>query len=199
MPKVLVVEDDLRIMSAIRQQLQVEGFTVLEAADAKEAWQILVEEHPDAALVDLYLRTERDGWGLLGNLRQDGRFVRLPVVVMTGSVGPDAGERAAEMDCGFLTKPFESEELMRALREQMKRSRTAVRVSLHLAGLRVEGTVHVASGRFSDGWEATMAEDRDFLSVTDATLFVPADPEREVPFVQVRKADILAVSPLEGD
>jgi DNA-binding response OmpR family regulator len=198
MPKVLVVEDDLRIMSAIRQELQVEGFTVLEAADAKEAWQILVDERPDAALVDLYLRTERDGWGLLGNLRQDGRFVRLPVVVMTGSVGPEAGERATEMGYGFLTKPFEPAELLRALREQMKRARTAVRVSLHLTGLRVEGTVHVASGRFSDGWEATMAEDRAFVSVTDAVISVPGVPDREVPFVQVRKANILAVSPLEG-
>jgi CheY-like chemotaxis protein len=199
MPKVLVVEDDLRILSAVRQQLQVEGFTVLEAGDAKEAWQILVDERPDAALVDLYLRTERDGWGLLTNLRQDGRFVRLPVVVMTGSVGPEAGERAAEMGCGFLTKPFESADLMRALREQMKRARTPVRVSLHLSGLRVEGTVHVSGGRFSDGWEATMAEERDFVPVTEAVLFVPGTPDREVPFVQVRKADILAVSPLEGD
>jgi DNA-binding response OmpR family regulator len=53
MPKVLVVEDDLRVLAMIRQHLQLEGFSVVEASDAKEAWQLLLEERPDAALIDL--------------------------------------------------------------------------------------------------------------------------------------------------
>jgi DNA-binding response OmpR family regulator len=35
MPKVLVVEDDLRVLAMIRQHLQLEGFSVVEASDAK--------------------------------------------------------------------------------------------------------------------------------------------------------------------
>lgn len=90
MPKALVVEDDLRILALVRQSLQTEGFTVLEAQDSKEAWRILQEERPEAAVVDLYLRTERDGWNFLETVRGDGRFARFPMVVMTGSVGPEA-------------------------------------------------------------------------------------------------------------
>jgi two-component system, chemotaxis family, chemotaxis protein CheY len=195
MPKVLVVEDDLRIVALIRQHLQLEGFGVMEASEAKEAWQLILEERPDAALVDLALRTERDGWNLVTTVRDDGRFARMPVVVMTGSAGPEASERAEAMGCGFLAKPFEPPELMEALREQMKRALRAARVSLVVGGLRVEGTVHLPGGRFSDGWEALMREDRTFLPITDAAI---AGEDDKIPFLEVRKTDILAVHPL-GD
>jgi DNA-binding response OmpR family regulator len=194
MPKVLVVEDDLRIMSMVRQQLQLEGFSVLEASEAKEAWQLVVEEHPDAALVDLALRTERDGWSLVNTVREDGRFARLPLVVMTGMPGAEPADRAAELGCGFLQKPFEPDQLVDVLRQQLKQALHATRVSMHVAGLRIEGTVHLPSGRFSDGWEALMREDRTFVPVTDATM---AGSERPVPFLEVRKADILAVHPVD--
>jgi CheY-like chemotaxis protein len=199
MPKALVVEDDLRVLALVRQGLQTEGFTVLEAQDSKEAWRILREERPEAAVVDLYLRTERDGWNFLETVRGDGRFARFPMVVMTGSVGPEAGERARALGCGFLTKPFEPAELMEVLREEMKRALTAMRVLLHLPGLRIEGTVHLQGARFSDGWEVLMDQDRAFISVADATVSPEGGRESTARFVQVRKAEILAVSPQQED
>jgi CheY-like chemotaxis protein len=198
MPKVLVVEDDLRILSLIRQQLQLEGFSVVEASDAKEAWQLLLEERPDAALVDLNLRTERDGWGLVATIREDGRFARLPTVVMTGSAHPQAADRAAELGSGFLAKPFEAEELVEALRGAMKRALTTARVVLHLAALRIEGTVHLPAGRFSDGWETLMREERTFVPVTDAVISSGNGEATEVAFLEVRKAAILAVHPVDA-
>jgi CheY-like chemotaxis protein len=198
MPKVLVVEDDLRILSLIRQQLQLEGFTVVEASDAKEAWQLLLEERPDAALVDLNLRTERDGWGLVVTIREDGRFARLPAVVMTGSADPQAADRAEELGSGFLAKPFEADELVEALRQAMKRALNTARVMLHLAALRIEGTVHLPGGRFSDGWESLMREERTFVPVTDAVIASGNGEATEVPFLEVRKADILAVHPVDA-
>jgi CheY-like chemotaxis protein len=199
MPKVLVVEDDLRIMSLIRQQLQLEGFAVVEASDAKEAWQMLLEERPDAALVDLNLRTERDGWGLVTTVRDDGRFARLPTVVMTGTADAHLHDRAAELRSGFLSKPFSGDALVETLREEMKRALNSARVMLHLAALRIEGTVHLPAGRFSDGWEALMREDRAFVPVTDAVVAAGSSDDLDVPFLEVRKTDILAVHPIEGD
>jgi CheY-like chemotaxis protein len=198
MPKVLVVEDDLRILSLIRQQLQLEGFSVVEASDAKEAWQLLLEERPDAALVDLNLRTERDGWGLVVTIREDGRFARLPTVVMTGSTDPQAADRAEELGSGFLAKPFEADELVEALRQAMKRALNTARVMLHLAAHRIEGTVHLPAGRFSDGWETLMREERTFVPVTDAVIASSNGEATEVAFLEVRKADILAVHPVDA-
>jgi DNA-binding response OmpR family regulator len=170
---------------------------VLEASEAKEAWQLLLEERPDAALVDLKLRTERDGWGLITTLREDGRFARLPTVVMTGGADAGAADRAAELQSGFLAKPFTGEEMVDSIREAMKRALNEARVMLHLAALRIEGTVHLSAGRFSDGWEALMREERAFVPVTDAVVS-PGDGDTiEVAFLEVRKADILAVHPVD--
>jgi DNA-binding response OmpR family regulator len=198
MPKVLVVEDDLRVVAMIRQHLQLEGFSVVEASDAKEAWQLLLEERPDAALIDLNLRTERDGWGLVGTVREDGRFARLPTVVMTGVEEPHLTDRADELGSGFLSKPFSGAEVVEGLRQAMKRALNTSRVVLHLAALRIEGTVHLPAGRFSDGWEALMREERVFVPVTEATVSAGDSSDVEVPFLEVRKADILAVHPLES-
>jgi CheY-like chemotaxis protein len=182
----------------IRQHLQLEGFSVVEASEAKEAWQLLLEERPDAALIDLHLRTERDGWGLVATVREDGRFARLPMVVMTGVEEPQLAERAAGLGSGFLSKPFSGEEVVQGLREAMKRALNTSRVVLHLAALRIEGTVHLPAGRFSDGWEALMREERIFVPVTEATVSAGDSAEVEVPFLEVRKADILAVHPIDA-
>src|SRR5918999_293663 len=149
MPKVLVVEDDLQVMAMIRQHLQLEGFSVVEASDAKEAWQLLLEERPDAALIDLNLRTEREGWARVATVREDGRFARLPTVVMTGVEEPHLADRAEELGSGFLSKPFSGAEVVEGLRQAMKRALNTSRVVLHLAALRIEGTVHLPAGRFS--------------------------------------------------
>lgn len=85
MASILVAEDDPRILTMVRQRLQIEGFKVLEAGDPQEAWRSLVEDGADAALIDLSLRSDTDGWRLIDTVRGDTRFVRLPIVVMTGT------------------------------------------------------------------------------------------------------------------
>src|ERR687891_593347 len=86
MARILVAEDDPRIVSLVRQRLTIEGFQVLEAGDPQEAWRTLIEDGPDAALIDLSLRNEADGWRLIGTVRDDRRFI--PVTGVTVSM-PD--------------------------------------------------------------------------------------------------------------
>jgi DNA-binding response OmpR family regulator len=85
MARILVAEDDPRVLAMVRQRLQIEGFQILEAGDPQEAWRSLIEDGADAALIDISLRGEADGWRLIGSVRDDGRFARLPIVVMTGT------------------------------------------------------------------------------------------------------------------
>lgn len=85
---------------------------------------------------------------------------------------------------------------MDVLREEMKRALTATRVVLHLPGLRIEGTVHLQGARFSDGWEV---QDRTFISVADATVCPQGGRESTARFIQVRKAEVQAVFPLQED
>lgn len=76
-----------------------------------------------------------------------------------------------------------------------------VGVTILLAALRIEGTVHLTSehSRFSDAWEVLMRDERSFIPVTGVTVSMPdGSNHSEVPFLQVRKADILAVYPADA-
>ena len=197
----MVVEDDLRVLAMVRQYLQTEGFEVWEAQDAQEAWRMLLEKPPDAAVIDLTLRSERDGWGLVGSIRQDTRFSRMPVVIMSGQAAGEVVPRTEELRCSYVAKPFEPDVLVREVREAMRQALRPVQVSLILPSCTVEGTVHVPSEqtRFSDAWETALRDDRLFLPLTDATVRTMEGTETEAEFLEVRKAEIQAVLPLDGD
>jgi DNA-binding response OmpR family regulator len=201
MARILVAEDDPRILTMIRARLHIEGFTVLEAGDPQEAWRSLIEEGADAALIDLTLRSETDGWRLIGTVRDDGRFARLPIVVMTGTPGSEVEEKATSLGCAFLAKPFEPDDMITSLRGIMGAALQKIGVTILLAALKIAGTVHLTSehSRFSDAWEVLMRDERTFIPVTDVTVSMPdgSNPS-EVTFLQVKKADILAVYPTEA-
>jgi CheY-like chemotaxis protein len=200
MPKVLVVDDDVSVLWMIRQRLAIEGYTVVEAQESQEAWRLLSEDLPDSALIDLALRTQEDGWTLISRIREDGRFAHLPVVVMTGMEVPDLEERAADLGCPVLRKPFSPNDLVHAIRDAIRDAMAAVQVALLLPGYSVEGTIYVPGrrGRFSDAWDNVMREDRTFVPVTDATITSTngATVAKEA-FLQVRKESILGVYTLD--
>jgi DNA-binding response OmpR family regulator len=202
MAKILVAEDDPRVMSMVRQRLQIEGFGIVEAGDAQEAWRSLIDEGAEAALIDLSLRSEADGWRLIGTVREDGRFARLPIVIMTGTPRTEVEERVRSLSCAFLAKPFTPDDMIASLRMAMGGALQKVRVTVLLAALKIDGIVHLSSehGRFSDTWEILMADERSFIPVTEVTVAMPdGSNATEVPFLQVKKADILAVYPAEGN
>jgi DNA-binding response OmpR family regulator len=211
-PKVLVVEDDQRIATLVRHILEADGYQHTGVSAAEDAWKELIRQMPDAALIDLRL-PGLDGFSLLERIRGDGRFHRLPVVIITGKHDPDIIQRAASMGAQYIGKPFSARALMDKLREAMERAgeltlppvklraelRTQAVVML-LGEYRVEGKVHVASelDRFSDAWESVVGDPRAYVSLTDAKV-ERHDGRRiaESTFLQVQKADIRAVYPLE--
>ncbi|HEX5948937.1 MAG TPA: response regulator [Actinomycetota bacterium] len=201
MARILVAEDDPRVLAMVRQRLQIGGFQILEAGDPQEAWRSLIEDGADAALIDISLRGEADGWRLIGSVRDDGRFARLPIVVMTGTPRTEIEDKARSLDCSFLAKPFLPDDMIASLRQAMGGALQQVGVTILLAALRIEGTVHLTSehSRFSDAWEVLMRDERSFIPVTGVTVSMPdGSNHSEVPFLQVRKADILAVYPADA-
>lgn len=65
----------------------------------------------------------------------------------------------------------------------------------------VRGTIHLPPevSRFSDAWETVLADRRVFIPVTDAKIMRGDEVVLETPFIHVRKADVRAASPLEGE
>lgn len=115
--KILVVDDEIAIRRLLRNTLERAGYDVVEAADGREAIACAAAEHPGAILLDLGL-PDRDGLSLIPLLRRAG-----DTVVLVVSARDATDEKVAALDLGaddFVTKPFDSEELLARLRVALR-------------------------------------------------------------------------------
>lgn len=205
MLKILVMEDDPSVASLIRHQLEGEGYAAIQASDADAAWGMLLTEDPDGAIVDLWIGGVQAGWNLVERLRKNEALATLPVVVVTGASGAGVDDRARELGCEFLSKPFSAAALVDRLQRAVRLAgrspgRRAVPVVMLVGPHRIRGDVHLPADlpRFTDAWEAVIHDSRDYLPVTDATVTtLDGSPVTEAPFLAVRKAEISAAHPFE--
>jgi len=103
---ILVVEDDPSLRLLARVNLELEGFTVREAASLGEAHVALDEERPDVVFLDVHLGNEQSD-ELLDHLTAVG----IPVVLVSGTADADSYRaRATEV----LAKPYAPEALIDA-------------------------------------------------------------------------------------
>jgi diguanylate cyclase (GGDEF)-like protein len=110
--KILVAEDSLVVRTVVCDQLEDEGYEVVEAADGESALVKAAAERPDAILLDIEM-PGLDGHQVLARLKADRDLGGIPVVFLTGRTGTDdmvAGLRAGAHD--YLRKPFETAELL---------------------------------------------------------------------------------------
>lgn len=84
-PTVLVVEDALATRSILEQFFVSSGYNVLLAADPDTALKRLKKSSVAAIVLDVRLADNRSGLEVLEMVRLDGRFVDLPVVILTGA------------------------------------------------------------------------------------------------------------------
>jgi len=124
-PIVLVVEDDGDCRETIAETLRDASYVVVEAVDAEEALRLLCAEgatDPQAIVLDIWL-PGMSGRELLKVLRANERLCKIPVVLT--SAGRPCGADA-EVDTGWLAKPFDAEHLLSAVDEQCSATRSQV-------------------------------------------------------------------------
>jgi DNA-binding response OmpR family regulator len=91
--KVLIVEDDVSILSGISDKFTHEGFLVVKATNGQDGLDKALKEHPDVLLVD-NLMPGTDGFYLIENLRKDEWGKKAPVIMWSNSHSSDAVARA---------------------------------------------------------------------------------------------------------
>jgi len=117
---VLLVEDEAPLRHVLRDLLEREGFTVVEAADGVEALDEIDRSAPDVLVLDLNL-PRLDGYGVLSHLRARPSTAKLPVIVLTAKGDEDNEVRVFETGANdFLTKPFRPRALSARLRALLK-------------------------------------------------------------------------------
>jgi two-component system KDP operon response regulator KdpE len=118
---ILVVDDEVAIRRLLRNTLEQAGHLVVEARDGREALARAAADHPDAVLLDLGL-PDRDGLSLIPLLRAGER------VILVVSAREATEEKVAALDLGaddYVTKPFDSDELLARLRVALRHARAA--------------------------------------------------------------------------
>jgi len=111
-PLVLLVDDDDRVRELVRVTLELEGYTVREAASAEEAMQAIEERTPDLVLLDVMM-PHVGGWETLRRIQERHGTGAIPVVMFSGKVDEEAQRRAAASGArGFVGKPFDLEQLV---------------------------------------------------------------------------------------
>jgi two-component system KDP operon response regulator KdpE len=115
---VLVVDDEPQIRRALRTNLTVRGYLVVEAGDGQAALTAVADHRPDIVLLDLGL-PGLDGIEVLNGIRG---WTDVPVIVLT--VRDRETDKVEALDAGaddYVTKPFGMNELLARLRAQLRR------------------------------------------------------------------------------
>jgi excisionase family DNA binding protein len=110
-PVVLIVDDDDKLREFVRVNLEMEGYTVREAASAREGLAALEEQSPDLVLLDVMM-PEMDGWEMLRQIHERHGMGAIPVIVFSGQVEEDAGEVVSRGAQAFIGKPFSPQSLI---------------------------------------------------------------------------------------
>ena len=111
--RVLVIEDDKPIREGLSDFLSMAGYTVLEASDGVEAFDLISHVGPpDIILVDLMM-PRMDGWEFIEEVREDKELADLPVVVVTAARNANVSDVDA-----FISKPFAATELLEIIRDE---------------------------------------------------------------------------------
>jgi DNA-binding response OmpR family regulator len=118
--RILTVEDDERIRTAVKMALEDEGWTVEETASGEDAVEAFAREPADVVLIDIML-SGMDGFELCRSLR---RSSDVPIVMVTARA--DTHDVVAGLEAGaddYLTKPFAPKELSARIRALLRRAR----------------------------------------------------------------------------
>ena len=142
-PRILICDDEMQILRALKLVLRESGFEPVAAATASEALDKASVHPPDAAIIDLVL-PDGNGVEVCRSIRT---WSKMPLIVLS-AVG-DEDQKVAALEAGaddYITKPFSPRELVARLKAVMRRSTTEASDPLiEVEGLSIDLANHKVS------------------------------------------------------
>lgn len=117
--RILVVDDEPRLVRLVRANLERLGYRVTTAAGGKQAIEAVEADDPDLVVLDIMMPV-MDGYEATRRIRE---FSQVPIVMLTAKA--EQSDKLKGFDLGvddFITKPFSPEELVARIRAVLKRS-----------------------------------------------------------------------------
>ncbi len=121
-PRVLVIDDDQRLHGLFDEHLEPEGFEVLHAFGGNRGLEMAAEFVPDLITLDIVM-PDRDGWSVLVELKKNPKLRHIPVILVTMLGDRDLGLALGAAD--YVSKPFDSKELLSTLQRHRRKDRPA--------------------------------------------------------------------------
>ena len=121
-PTILVVEDEVPLLTLLRYNLEKQGFRVDEAADGEEALLRVAESRPDLVLLD-WMLPALSGIEVCRRVRRRPATRDLPIIMVTARTEDQDAVRALDTGADdYISKPFAMDGLMARIRALLRRS-----------------------------------------------------------------------------
>ncbi len=140
---VLIVEDEVAIVTLLRYNLEREGFRVYSTGDGEEAVAMVKDYKPDIIVLD-WMLPSMSGVEICKQLRWDQETKAIPIIML--SARGEEGDRIRGLDAGaddYIVKPFSPAELVARIRAIFRRFRPALSEKvLAFAGIKMDVAGH---------------------------------------------------------
>jgi CheY-like chemotaxis protein len=113
MKTILIVDDELDILSALKAIFTIEQYQVFTATNGRVAMEVLQHVHPDVILTD-WMMPEMNGVELCREVRSDPNLTGIPIVVSSAAATHPQGQPYWDH---FLSKPVEIRDLLDLIRD----------------------------------------------------------------------------------
>lgn len=139
--KILVVDDEVRMRTLIRDFLAKKGYTVLEAGDGVEAMDLFFAEKNIALVILDVMMPNMDGWQTCKELRA---YSKVPIIMLTAKGEEQDELQGFEMGVDeYITKPFSPKILVARVEALLRRSYgDADEQILEAGGIRIDMSAH---------------------------------------------------------
>lgn len=131
--RILLAEDEKRMVQALTELLRLEGYEVVAVEDGTSALSHIIEEKYDAVVLDVMM-PGLNGLEVVQEARSHG--ITTPLLLLTAKDTLD--DKVAGLDCGaddYLTKPFQTRELLARIRALCRRNTSNEDAVLHFGDI----------------------------------------------------------------
>ncbi|RMF16546.1 MAG: phosphate regulon transcriptional regulatory protein PhoB [Gammaproteobacteria bacterium] len=140
---VLIVDDEPAIREMIAVALEMADYDYMEASDAREAHEKIIDNKPDLVLLD-WMLPGTSGIELARRLKRDEATSEIPVIMLTAKADEDNKVQGLEVGADdYITKPFSPRELVARLKAVLRRATPhGVETPIEIEGLRLDPVCH---------------------------------------------------------
>jgi two-component system, OmpR family, alkaline phosphatase synthesis response regulator PhoP len=123
--KILIVDDDIDLVEAMRLTLESAGFEVIDAQDGKKGLEKISSDSPDLVILDVMMGTQDEGFHIAYQIRNNPDTQDIPLIMLT-AVGQESGfsfDKEKDADFlpveEFLEKPIDPDTLIELVKKHL--------------------------------------------------------------------------------